>query len=398
VILTTMLEAQLRAALERRERRGLRRTLQTQPDAGLVDVSSNDYLSLARLPSIRQAVAAALADVRIGSGGSRLLDGDSPLHAHAEARLAAYFGAPAALLFNSGYDANVSLLTTLPQPGDVVVHDALVHASMHDGLRASRARAVRSFRHNDAADLEHVLRGVLEELGATDDARAGRCNVFLALESVYSMDGTVCSLRALAEVLARHAPRGARHILVDEAHGVGVYGRGGRGVCDALQLADVPSVRLVTFGKAWGCAGAVVLCPPVWREYLLNYARPLIYSTALAPMQVAAVLCVLDALERGDVDVRIETLHARTRQLYEALGRPYVCDPLPPAPIVPVYTAQPLVLAARVQRAGFLVRAVRYPTVPRGEERVRLCVHAHNTREEMAQLAAAVHAAQGAAL
>ncbi|WFD20636.1 8-amino-7-oxononanoate synthase [Malassezia caprae] len=387
-----MLEAQLQAALTRRERLGLRRTLQSQGHAGLVDVSSNDYLSLSRVPSIRQAVADALADVRIGSGGSRLLDGDSPLHARAEARLAAYFGAPAALLFNSGYDANVSLLTTLPQPGDIVVHDALVHASMHDGIRASRAAAVRAFRHNDAGDLERVLRGVLEELDATDEVQAGRRNVFLALESVYSMDGTVCSLRALAGVLEKFAPRGARHILVDEAHGVGVYGRGGRGVCEALQLAHVPSVRLITFGKAWGCAGAVVLCPPLWREYLLNYARPLIYSTALAPMQVAAVLCVLDALERGDVDEQIATLHTRTRQLYAALGRPYVCDPLPPAPIVPVYSAQPLELAARVQRAGFLVRAVRYPTVPRGEERVRLCVHAHNTREEMEQLAAVLAA------
>lgn len=393
-----MLEAQLRAALARRERLGLRRTLQSERHADLVDVSSNDYLSLARLPAIRQAVADALADARIGSGGSRLLDGDSPLHARAEARLAAYFGAPSALLFNSGYDANVSLLTTLPQPGDIVVHDALVHASMHDGLRASRARAVRAFRHNDATDLERVLGRLLTELGATDDAQAGRCNIFLALESVYSMDGTVCSLRALDDVLARYAPRGARHILVDEAHGVGVYGRGGRGVCDALQLADVPSVRLITFGKAWGCAGAIVLCPPLWREYLLNYARPLIYSTALAPMQVAAVLCVLDALERGDIDARIATLHARTQQLYEALGRPYVCDPLPPAPIVPVYTAAPLRLAARVQRAGFLVRAVRYPTVPRGEERVRLCVHAHNTREEMTRLAAVVLAAPDASL
>lgn len=396
-----MLEAQLRAALERRERMGRHRTLaSTEKDAQLVDASSNDYLSLARSPTIRLALADALAhDVRVGSGGSRLLDGDSPLHAHAEAQLAAYFGAPAALLFNSGYDANVSLLTTLPQPGDIVVHDALVHASMHDGFRASRARAVHAFRHNDPVDLERVLTRLLQERAVEEDVRAGRCNVFLALESVYSMDGTLCRLGALADTLARYVPvRGARHILIDEAHGVGVYGRGGRGVCDALQLADVPSVRLITFGKAWGCAGAVVLCPPLWREYLLNYARPLIYSTALPPMQVAAILCVLRAFERGEVDATQQRLHARTRQLYEALGRPYVCDPLPPTPIVPVYTAQPLVLASRVQRAGFLVRAVRYPTVPRGEERVRLCVHAHNTQEDMVQLAAAVHAAQGASL
>ncbi|WFD03549.1 8-amino-7-oxononanoate synthase [Malassezia obtusa] len=348
-----MLDAQLEAALAAREARGTRRRLLLgDADAAArlaqcIDLSSNDYLSLARAEAPRARVAAAVrAGAALGSTGSRLLDGDSRAHTALETRLAAYFGAPAALLFNSGFDANVSLLATLPQPGDVVVYDALVHASMHDGMRASRARACCAFAHNDPAALDAALASAAPLTG----------NVFLALEAVYSMDGTVCRVRELAAVLARHVPDAARRcVLVDEAHAVGVYGARGTGLVAALGAADAVDVRLVTFGKALGCAGAAVLCRPLFREYLLNYARPLIYSTALAPLSVAAVDAMLDALEREPE--RQHTLHA---------------------------------LAAHLQRAGFLVRGVTYPTVPRGEERVRICVHAHNTDAEMDALAAEI--------
>ena len=381
-----MLDAQLEAALAAREARGTRRRLLLgDADAAArlaqcIDLSSNDYLSLARAEAPRARVAAAVrAGAALGSTGSRLLDGDSRAHTALEMRLAAYFGAPAALLFNSGFDANVSLLATLPQPGDVVVYDALVHASMHDGMRASRARACCAFAHNDPAALDAALASAAPLTG----------NVFLALEAVYSMDGTVCRVRELAAVLARHVPDAARRcVLVDEAHAVGVYGARGTGLVAALGAADAVDVRLVTFGKALGCAGAAVLCRPLFREYLLNYARPLIYSTALAPLSVAAVDAMLDALEREPE--RQHTLHARTRRLYAALGRTPPPAPVPPAPIVPLRTPHAKALAAHLQRAGFLVRGVTYPTVPRGEERVRICVHAHNTDAEMDALAAEI--------
>lgn len=388
-----MLDAQLAGALERRRAAGTRRALRLgDPSEAarlscLVDFSSNDYLSLARSPALRAALVARLQRdaTALGSTGSRLLDGDSIAHTKLEHRLAAYFRAPSALLFNSGWDANVSLLTTLPQPGDLVVYDALVHASVHDGMRASRAASCISFEHNDPSDLDAVLAGALADSVVR--------NVFLVLESVYSMDGTLCALQPLADVLSRHVPRAeARHILVDEAHAAGVYGAGGRGLCDALGCAHVPSARLITFGKALGCAGAVVLCPPLWRDYLLNYARPLIFSTALSPTAVATIDIVLDALEAGEADRLAHVLHERTAQLYARLGigPAATSGALPPAPIVPVRSAAPRELAARLQQAGFLVRPVTYPTVPRGEERVRVCIHAHNTAKEVDALAMAL--------
>ena len=322
------------------------------------------------------------------------LDGDSPTHARTEARLAHHFGAPCALLFNSGFDANVSLFTTLPQPGDLVVYDALIHASVHDGMRASRATCV-PFAHNSTADLDHVL--ARELAGARGAAtRSGRLNVFLAIEGVYSMDGDHAPIHALAAVLARHVPcADARALIVDEAHSVGVYGKGGRGYCAALGATDLARVRLVTFGKAFGCAGAAVLCTPLVRDYLLNYARPLVYSTALAPLSVAAINAVLDMAASGALDARARTLHARTHALRTALHEwalPPAPPGLPPPPIIPLLTPHALELAAHLQRSGCIARAVRYPTVARGTERVRICVHAHNTDADIARLVDALRA------
>lgn len=381
-----MLGEQLAAALRRREALGTRRHL-LLGDADTAarfekcaDFSSNDYLSIARSSEGRAGLVERITAQRLamGSTGSRLLDGDSAQHTQMEARIARHFHGESALLFNSGYDANVSLLTTLPQPGDVVVYDALVHASMHDGMRASRAMACRSFGHNDPRDLDRVLGSM---------AREG--NVFLALESVYSMDGTVCCLDELIAVLQKHVPYERQCVLVDEAHAVGVYGAKGSGLVAALGRYDDVAVRLVTFGKALGCAGAAVLCPPLWREYLLNYARPLIYSTSLAPPSVAAIDAVLDILDKDSV--RQDVVHARTRRMYSALGRhapPH--GRVPASPIVPYRTPHAKAMAAFLQEQGFLVRGVCYPTVPRGEERVRICIHTHNTDAEIDALAAAI--------
>lgn len=395
-----MLDEQLAAALHARERRGTRRRLAAAPPRG-TDFSSNDYLGLARSADARAGVRARLAaGCPLGSTGSRLLDGDSPAHARTEARLARHFGAPCALLFNSGFDANVSLFTTLPQPGDLVVYDALIHASVHDGMRASRAACV-PFAHNSAADLDAVLARALA--GARGPpTRAGRLNVFVAVEGVYSMDGDAAPLHALAAALARHVPcADARALIVDEAHSVGVYGAGGRGFCAALGATELARVRLITFGKALGCAGAAVLCTPLVRDYLLNYARPLVYSTALPPLSVAAIDAVLDMAESGALDARARALHARTRALRAALGDADLPPPppgLPPPPIIPLRTPHALALATHLQRSGCIARAVRYPTVARGAERVRICVHTHNTDADIARLVDALRAWRPASL
>lgn len=387
-----MLDEQLAAALARRERNGTRRRLRPELVAradACADFSSNDYLGVARSAEAHAAFERRAAVCRLGSTGSRLLDGDSRAHTALEERLAKRFRAPAALLFNSGFDANVSLLSTLPQPGDLVVYDELVHASMHDGMRQCRARCV-PFRHNDPADLGRVLHAEHEALATSPPP-----NVILALEGVYSMDGDVCALRELCSVLEEHvrAP-GTRHVLLDEAHSVGAYGLG---VCASLGAESLVSARLVTFGKALGAAGAVVLCPPLWREYLINYARPLVYSTALSPVGVAAIDASLDLLDNEELRRRAEVLHARVRAVHAevrtvswAAPPPAQAGSLPPSPVVPVETPEAHALAAYLQAAGFLVRPVTYPTVPRGRERVRVCVHYHNTEEEVRRLGEAL--------
>ena len=385
-----MLDKQLEDALVSREARGTRRRLVDPPQGA--DFSSNDYLGVSRSGAVRRGVVTRVERDRlsIGSTGSRLLDGDSALHTRVEARIARHFCAEAALLFNSGFDANVSLLTTLPQPGDLVVYDALVHASMHDGMRASRARCI-PFAHNSAADLDRVLSTEL-----SGGIRASSSNVFLAIEGVYSMDGDTAPIRALHAVLEKHVPdKHSRALLVDEAHSAGVYGARGTGLCAALGTCDLARVRLITFGKAFGCAGAAVLCTPLIRDYLLSYARPLVYSTALSPLSVAAIDAVLDMAESGELDRRAALVHRKTLRLREMLTEwqiPTAAPGLPPSPILPLHTPQALELAAHLQKHGCIARAVRFPTVAKGTERVRICVHAHNTDTDIERLLQALHA------
>ncbi|PKI82778.1 hypothetical protein MVES_003174 [Malassezia vespertilionis] len=326
-----MLHDQLQAALAKRDARGTRRVLLDDAAKArmqqCIDFSSNDYLSLARsergMARLRDCLRASCA---LGSGGSRLLDGDSLQYTALESRIAWHFCAQEALLFNSGFDANVSMFSALPQRGDTIVYDALVHASVHDGMRASRAKACIAFQHNNPADLDRVLSSL-----ASDG------NVFLAVESVYSMDGTVCALAALLAVVHKHMPQERRCVIVDEAHAVGVYGAKGAGLVERLGLVKAVDVRLVTFGKALGCAGAAVLCTPLLKSYLLNYARPLIFSTAMPPVALYTIQVALDMLDE-EGDERAAQLHALTRQLRSALGAPHHST-LCPAPILPAWAS-----------------------------------------------------------
>jgi 8-amino-7-oxononanoate synthase len=192
----------------------------------------------------------------LGAGGSRLLDGGTLEHALLEERLCAFFGAPAALLYTSGYDANVGFFACVPRARDVVLYDELIHASVHDGLRASRASAstaaTRAFAHNDV----HALRALLARLvGEREDVRAGTANVFVAVESLYSMDGDVAPLAAICETVEKLLPNHNGHVVVDEAHATGLYGPGGRGLVALFGLEDRVAVRLHTFGKALACSG-----------------------------------------------------------------------------------------------------------------------------------------------
>ncbi|KAL0260142.1 putative secondary metabolism biosynthetic enzyme [Diplodia seriata] len=269
----TGLETTFSHLLARRRSRSLLRRLTTAPP-GTVDFSSNDYLSLSTHPEIRSTFLSLLQAPEptttttasnvlstpppppppIGSRGSRLLDGNNALALSLETRIAAHHRAGSGLLFNSGFDANVGLFSAVPQPGDYVVYDELIHASVHDGMRLSRVPASRrlAFAHNDVRG----LRGVLEGLGEEVREDGGGANVFVAVEAVYSMDGDVAPLRAMLDVVDEVLPRGNGYFVVDEAHATGVFGgEGGRGLTCEVGVEERVFARVVTFGKALGSQG-----------------------------------------------------------------------------------------------------------------------------------------------
>ncbi len=360
-------EGFLEVALQQRRQQHAFRQLRVQGQ--LVDFCSNDYLGLARSEQVQEAahtITKQLHQVH-GSGGSRLLAGHYELAEEAEKVMAAFHGAGAGLLYNSGYDANLGLFSCVPQKGDTVVYDQLIHASIRDGIRLGAATAY-SFLHNDLADLQKKLGNA-----------AGR--IFVAVESVYSMDGDLAPLREIA-ALCRQA--GAL-LVVDEAHATGVIGGRGEGLVQALQLEDSCFARVHTFGKAVGCHGAVVLGSALLRDYLINYSRPFIYTTALPPQAVAVMLAAYDIFP---------DMHAERQQLRQLIqqfraGMPAGRESGSETPIQVVMAPGNEAargLAQRLQEEGLDVRAILHPTVPRGGERLRVVLHSFNTEQEVAKL------------
>ncbi|KAG5652601.1 hypothetical protein H0H81_004383 [Sphagnurus paluster] len=437
---SSSLATQLQSALASRDERWIRRRLPdphtSSPSSPLIDFNSNDYLSLARSPHLRSRFLHKLAHAPqvLGSGGSRLLV-NGHAHSNLESRLAGFFRAGAALLFNSGFDANAGLFACVPQPRDVLVLDEHVHASVHDGVRASRVprAARRVFAHNEVADLRRVLAELVAEDGGRDGGlRSGERSVFVAVESLYSMDGTFAPLVEIVEVLEEVFPARNGYLIVDEAHATGLYGPQGRGRVAELGLEDRVLARLHTFGKALAATGAVILTNTLIRDYLLNYARPLIYTTSLSYANIIAADCSFDMLCDGTAEevckprllpishLYLLTQITSTQQLSRALldlsthfttylhprlalaHIPKRLLSLPehltppshshtrapaPSPIIPLMTAHPRPLSAYLLALGMNARPITWPTVPKGRDRVRVCLHAANTREEVERLA-----------
>ncbi len=346
------------AALD--ELAGLNRVRALAPRTGM-DFSSNDYLGLAGSKRLGDAVAAAIArGTPVGAGGSRLLRGNAPEHEALETRAARFFGAERALYFGSGYVANYALLSTLPQRGDLLVLDGLVHASVHEGARAGRAEFTKVV-HNDPAAFEDAVR--------TYRARGGRGRVWLAVESLYSMDGDRACLTDLAEIADRHEAM----LLIDEAHATGLYGTDGRGLAAPLEGRD-NIITLHTCGKALGAAGALVSGPRVLCEFLINRCRPFIYSTAPSPLMAVAALEALDILvDEPDRRQRFAQLVAAANRAARSMGGATPTG----SQILPAIVGEEghaLALAAALQRRGFDVRAIRPPTVPDGTARLRISI------------------------
>ncbi|MBQ9353397.1 8-amino-7-oxononanoate synthase [Phyllobacterium sp.] len=340
------------------ERRGRRRSL--MPNGG-IDFTSNDYLGFAHSQRIRSAMAAAMErGVPAGSGGSRLLRGNHAEHALLEEEAAAFFGSQRMLYFSTGYAANAALFSTLPQRGDLIVHDALIHASAHEGIAASRAQAVAA-RHNDVGSFENEL--------AKWRKTGGSGHAWIAVESLYSMDGDRAPLAELAALADRYDS----FLVIDEAHATGVFGENGRGLATGLERRD-NVVLLHTCGKALGVSGALLGANAVICDYLVNRARSFIYSTAPSPLMAAGVREALKMLAeepRRRLDLQRLSTFARS-YLAETIGMGSSSSHI--LPIMIGGTIRALRIAERMRAEGFDIRAIRPPTVPEGTARLRIAI------------------------
>ncbi len=370
--------ARLDELLKQRAANGLIRTLSLPGNR--IDCCSNDYLGFARSPLLQQRIAEKTATLKAngtwheGSGGSRLLAGNTALAEELEQQIAAFHHAETALLFNSGYDANIGFYSCVPQRGDTILYDELVHASIRDGIRLSAAKAWH-FPHNDLQALEQLL-------------QRATGTVYVAVESIYSMDGDETPLRELAALCEKYGAA----LCVDEAHAGGVFGENGSGLCDAAGITPQVFGRLFTYGKAFGCHGAAIAGPAVLRNYLVNFSRAFIYTTALPLHSLVAIQAVYELMpqaeqERKQLQEHIEyfrtRLSAGTTRLLPAAG-PIQC-------ILKPGNENVRKLAHTIQNPatgsiGFDVRAILSPTVAAGAERLRICLHAFNTRAELEQL------------
>lgn len=336
----------------------------------LIDFASNDYLGLARSVELRQKtdeVYKKHMHFPHGATGSRLISGNHKLYEDLECFIADYHQAEAGLIFNSGYDANVGFFSAVPQPGDIVYADELVHASIRDGLKMTRA-ARSYFLHNDLTDLETKMQ--------KHDG-----NKFIAVESIYSMDGDFAPLLELVELAEKYGA----NLVVDEAHATGVFGPKGEGRVVELGLQNRVYARVHTFGKALGGHGAIVLGSGVLREFLINFARSFIYTTALPLYSLLWVQNAYDILSKRcykELEMRF-LITLLQENLKGLLGAVMSSNEGPIQSLLIPGNGQAKQVSAALAAAGFYAKAILYPTVPRGKERLRICIHQFNTQEEV---------------
>ncbi len=350
---------------KRRRAEGLRRTLRVRPPVGTeLDLASNDYLGLSQHPAVLDGGVQALRTWGAGAGGSRLVTGNTELHEEFETALAGFVGAESALVFSSGYTANLGAVTALTGPGALLVSDALTHASIVDACRLSRAR-VEVTPHLDVVAVDKVLAGRSEE------------RAVVVTESVFSTDGALAPLRDLHEVCRRHGAL----LMVDEAHGLGVRGTCGQGLLHEVGLAGAPDVIMTTtLSKALGSQGGAVLGPAAVRAHLIDTARSFIFDTGLAPAAVGAALAALRVLiDRPELAAAVL---ARAAELAQICG----VEEVPTSAVVSVVLGDPEVsvgAAASCLAAGVRVGCFRPPTVPAGTSRLRLTARASLSDDEM---------------
>ncbi len=344
-----------------------------QQNGHLIDFASNDYLGLARSTELRAKTDEAYKkhmQFPHGATGSRLISGNHKLYEDLERFIADYHQAEAGLIFNSGYDANVGFFSAVPQPGDIVYADELVHASIRDGLKMTRA-ARSYFLHNDLTDLETQL-------------QKHKGNKFIAVESIYSMDGDFAPLLELVELAEKYGA----NLVIDEAHATGIFGPKGEGRVVELGLQNRVYARVHTFGKALGGHGAIVLGSGVLREFLVNFARSFIYTTALPLYSLLWVQNAYDILSKGHYkELEMKFLVSSLQENLKGFSGAVISSAKGPIQslIVPG-NGQAKQVSTALAGAGYYAKAILYPTVPRGKERIRICLHQFNTKEEVVGL------------
>ncbi len=346
----------------------------------LVDFASNDYLGFSGVPAILRLTEECIQRGPVkqnGSTGSRLLTGNHALYNTLETFLSSYHESESALVFNSGYDANVGFFSSVPQRGDIVLYDELVHASIRDGISMGNAKSY-NFSHNDLDALKVKTKKVLRT-----QPKHNAPEVYVVTESVFSMDGDSPKLKGFADFCTQNG----FHLIVDEAHATGVFGKG---CVQQMEMADAIFARIITFGKALGTHGAAVLGNKTLRDYLVNFARSFIYTTAMSPHAVATILGSYQFLDKKGAQLQ-EELHGNIslfRKQVRALGLQdhFIASHSAIHCIRVPGNEKVKALSRKLNEKGFSVKPILSPTVKKGEERLRFCLHSYNTKKEITQV------------
>ena len=367
----------LQQKLQQREEQNALRNLPVVND--LVDFASNDYIGFAKNETIFHETHQYLLDKNIkvnGATGSRLLSGNHALYSETEDFISQFHQAETALIFNSGYDANIGFFGAVPQRNDVILYDELCHASIRDGIQMSNAKSYK-FPHNDLEELEKLI----TKYQPTTDNRQPT-TVYIVTESVFSMDGDCPNVEALTNLSEKYSA----FLVVDEAHALGVFGQQGEGLVQSLGLEDKVFARIMTFGKGLGCHGAAILGSQSLKSYLVNFARSFVYTTGLSPHSVATILQsykhltkekeALQKLKSNIIFFNQEKMRLGLKPLFVYSKSAIKCAIIPGNERVKNSATQ-------LQQKGFDVRPILSPTVPEGQERLRFCLHSYNSESEI---------------
>jgi len=356
-----------------------------------INFSSNDYLGLANHPALKEAAVKAVESYGAGTGASRLICGSLAPHHELEETLAVFKGTEAALTFSSGYTAAIGTICALLGKDDFIVTDKLVHACIVDAARLSGARR-RIYSHNNLNELEEILRQVNHSPQATN-GESRRSRILIVTESVFSMDGDSAPLKEIVALKEKHGA----WLMVDEAHATGLYGANRRGLAEALGVSDRIEVQMGTLGKALGSAGGFICGSRTLIEFLVNRARSFIFSTAPVPAAAAAALAGIDFLKSSEGEQRKQTAWNLANLLEHSAATTGIAIAAPNSLIMPIIIGEEtkaMTIAGNLRTRNVFVPAIRYPTVARGEARLRITLTAAHSTEDVATLAQALHASR----